>query len=151
MGRLYKAKVDKIQELSKQGYLQREIAEKLGLHVRTVRKYDPSNRSTSSGSNPTGSVPESIRNVIALILDYIDFMESNLELDKIRNGHCPRCSEKQFEFDAIKFVYECGNCGHRLVLLSDVCRNCFTQNSLEEYRTRGLYTCKECGHKMKYN
>lgn len=148
MGRLYKAKVDKIQELSKQGYLQREIAEKLGVHVRTVRKYDPSNRSTSSGSNPTGSVPESIRNVIALILDYIEFMESNLELDKIRNGHCPRCSEKQFEFDAIKFVYECGNCGHRLVLPSDVCRNCFTQNSFEEYQTRGLYTCKECGHKM---
>ncbi len=147
MGRLYKAKVDKIQELSKQGYLQREIAEKLGVHVRTVRKYDPSNRSTSSGSNPTGSVPESIRNVIALILDYIEFVGSNLELDKIRNGYCPRCSKKQFEFDAIKLVYECGNCGHKLVLPSDVCRNCFTQNNYDEEQGYSS-TCKACGHEL---
>ena len=37
MGRLYKAKVDKIQELSKQGYLQREIAEKLGVWSEPMR------------------------------------------------------------------------------------------------------------------
>ena len=148
MGRLFKARIDAIKELSKEGYLQREIAEKLGVHIRTVRKYAPTNRPTSSGSNLLGSVPESVRDTIAWILDYIEFIESNLELDKIRNGCCPKCSEKQFELDAIKFVYECGNCGYKLVLPSDVCRNCFTQNSFEEYQTRGLYTCKECGHKM---
>ena len=147
MGRLYKAKVDKIQELSKQGYLQREIAEKLGVHVKTVRKYDPTNRSISSGSNPTGSVPESIRNVIALMLDYIEFIEINLQLDKVRNGYCPRCSKKQFEFDAIKFIYQCGNCGYILLQSSDICRNCFAENSYDEEQGYSS-TCKECGYKM---
>ncbi|MBW2342086.1 MAG: response regulator transcription factor [Deltaproteobacteria bacterium] len=150
MGRLYKVKVDEIQKLSKEGHLQKEIAERLGVNVRTVRKYAPSSRSTSSGSNPTGSVLESIRNVIAFILDHIEVMENHMELDKVRNGRCPRCSEKQFELDPIKLVYRCGNCGHRLVLPSDVCRNCFAQNNYDEDTDQDPYKCKECGHEMNY-
>ena len=41
MGRLIKAKIDEIARLRKQGYTQKETAEKLNVHIRTVRKYDP--------------------------------------------------------------------------------------------------------------
>lgn len=41
MGRLTKAKADEIEKLRKEGYTQKEVAEKVGVHLRTVRKYDP--------------------------------------------------------------------------------------------------------------
>lgn len=41
MGRLTKAKQDQISKLRKQGHTQKETAEKLNVHLRTVRKYDP--------------------------------------------------------------------------------------------------------------
>ena len=41
MGRLTKTKIDAIIKLRKQGYTQKETAEKLKVHLRTVRKYDP--------------------------------------------------------------------------------------------------------------
>ena len=41
MGRLTKAKIDAISKLREQGYTQKETAEKVGVHLRTVRKYDP--------------------------------------------------------------------------------------------------------------
>jgi transcriptional regulator with XRE-family HTH domain len=42
MGRLTKSKTDEIRKLREQGYTQKETAEKAGVHLRTVRKYDPS-------------------------------------------------------------------------------------------------------------
>jgi len=145
MGRLYKAKVNSIQGLLKQGYLQKEVAEKLGVSVRTVRKYDPSSRSRTSLGSCTAGIPELVRNVIVWMLDYMQFLEDTLELDKIRNGRCPRCGEKQFEFDAIKFVYRCGNCGYSMALPSYICRNCFAQNNFDQ---EDPYKCRECGHKI---
>lgn len=41
MGRLAKAKIDEISKLRKQGYTQKETAERVKVHLRTVRKYDP--------------------------------------------------------------------------------------------------------------
>jgi predicted transcriptional regulator len=41
MGRLTKAKIDEITKLREQNYTQKEIAEKVGVNLRTVRKYDP--------------------------------------------------------------------------------------------------------------
>jgi len=41
MGRLRKDIVDKIIKLRKQGYTQAETAEKAGVNLKTVRKYDP--------------------------------------------------------------------------------------------------------------
>jgi len=41
MGRLAKAKTDEIVKLRQQGFTQRETAEKVKVHLRTVRKYDP--------------------------------------------------------------------------------------------------------------
>jgi len=41
MGRLTKTKVDEIEKLRREGYTQKETAEKVKVHLRTVRKYDP--------------------------------------------------------------------------------------------------------------
>ena len=41
MGRLTKSKIDEIRKLREQGYTQKETAEKVKVHLRTVRKYDP--------------------------------------------------------------------------------------------------------------
>ncbi len=41
MGRLAKAKIDEIEKLRKEGYTQKEVAEKVRVHPRTIRKYDP--------------------------------------------------------------------------------------------------------------
>lgn len=41
MGRLAKAKIDEISKLRRQGYTQKETAERVKVHLRTVRKYDP--------------------------------------------------------------------------------------------------------------
>lgn len=41
MGRLAKAKTDEISKLRQQGFTQKETAEKVKVHLRTVRKYDP--------------------------------------------------------------------------------------------------------------
>lgn len=41
MGRISRAKIDQIGRLRRKGYLQREVAERLGLDEKTVRKYDP--------------------------------------------------------------------------------------------------------------
>ena len=41
MGRLTKAKIDEIAKLREKGYTQKEVAQRAGVHMRTVRKYDP--------------------------------------------------------------------------------------------------------------
>jgi len=41
MGRLTKSKKDEIMKLREQGYTQKETAERVKVHLRTVRKYDP--------------------------------------------------------------------------------------------------------------
>jgi len=41
MGRLTKKKIDEIAKLRQEGYTQKETAEKMKVHLRTVRKYDP--------------------------------------------------------------------------------------------------------------
>ena len=79
MGRLTKTKVDEIVKLRKQDYTQKETAEKLGIHVRTVRKYDPL-REQKPGSPTTEYVRECEENCMELIdkgehVDDADFMQ----------------------------------------------------------------------------
>ena len=58
MGRLTKAKIDQIAKLREQGYTQKETAEKMKVHLRTVRKYDPLRE-----QKPAGTTPEQLRGV----------------------------------------------------------------------------------------
>ncbi len=90
MGRLLKKKADQIANLRKQGYTQKEVAEKLGVHVRTVRKYDPTRVAVKH--RPTDNdATESIRGVIPVILDWLDIL-AFLLLSYGKDKHaCTRC------------------------------------------------------------
>lgn len=41
MGRLSKARIDQIARLRNKGYLQKEVAQRVGVNIKTVRAYDP--------------------------------------------------------------------------------------------------------------
>jgi len=56
MGRLTKAKMDEIRKLREQGYTQKETAEKVKVHLRTVRKYDPLRE-----QRPISPTPDQVR------------------------------------------------------------------------------------------
>ena len=50
MGRLTKAKIDKITNLRDEGYTQKEVAEKVDVDIKTVRKYDPQGQTVKLAS-----------------------------------------------------------------------------------------------------
>lgn len=56
MGRLTKSKIDEIRKLREQGYTQKETAEKVKVHLRTVRKYDPLRE-----QKPVGTTAEQLK------------------------------------------------------------------------------------------
>jgi len=56
MGRLTKAKIDEVVKLRQQGYTQTETAEKVKVHLRTVRKYDPLRE-----QRPVRATPEQVK------------------------------------------------------------------------------------------
>jgi len=49
MGRLSKVKIDRIQKLRNKGYLQKEVAQMVGVNIKTVRVYDPLPRTSKPG------------------------------------------------------------------------------------------------------
>ena len=51
MGRLRKTKVDMIVKLRRQQYTQVETAEQVGVHLKTVQKYDPLRRPKRTVTN----------------------------------------------------------------------------------------------------
>lgn len=57
MGRLTKSKIDEIAKLREQGYTQKETAEKAGVHLRTVHKYDPLRE------KPVGPTAEQVKEI----------------------------------------------------------------------------------------
>ena len=50
MGRLTKGKIDKIINLRNEGYTQKEVAQKVGVDIKTVRKYDPQGQTVNLAS-----------------------------------------------------------------------------------------------------
>jgi len=70
MGRLTKAKTDEIGKLRKEGYTQKETAEKVGVHIRTVRKYDPLRDQEKDGvtSEALNETREALKELVARYL-----------------------------------------------------------------------------------
>ena len=96
MGRLIKAKIDEIAKLRKEEYTQKETAEKVGVHPRTVRKYDPLRQDRAekrSVENRLSVLEEAIR----VCWDYIDLLYWVIVRSPIGDSLetktyvCPRC------------------------------------------------------------
>ena len=147
MGKLYKAKVNEIRELRKQGYLQKETAEKVGVSEKTVGKYAPSSERRIAQSGRFKNIPDPVYRIIDSLLDHIDIIEKviQLELDGVS---CPRCLEGKLVFDKYKFFYVCSECGHILYTPNNICRNCYTINDLQNNPNIESGICRECGHDM---
>ena len=144
MGRLTKKKADQIANLRKQGYTQKEVTEKLGVHVRTVRKYDPI-RVTVKHCHTDNDDTESIRGVIPAILDWLDIL-AFLRLSSGKDKHaCPGCYTDSLEFDSDKETFIRRKCGYRPIMPEDIYRNCFALNRLEFDKDSSIWVCQEYG------
>lgn len=105
MGRLTKAKIDEIARLRREGYTQAEIAQKVKVHVRTVRRYDPLREQKPAGVTPeqVKEIEESCRRLVAEGLAH----ESNgrYGISPLGRSACERFKElKQLEM--LKFMTE---------------------------------------------
>lgn len=144
MGRLTKKKADQIANLRKQGYIQKEVAEKLGVHVRTVRKYDPT-RAAVKHRLTDNDTTESIGGVIPVILDWLDIL-AFLLLSSGKDKHaCPGCCTDSLEFDPDEGTFICRKCGYRPIMPENICRNCYAINSLQFNKDSSIWVCQECG------
>jgi len=120
MGRLRKAKVDTIIKLRNEGFTQAEIAEKVGVHLKTVQKYDPLRcPKKAADTGPTAGMPtEVLERYLKAAGDWINALELAL-LDEF--GHsitCPNCGVK-LAFGE-KEIYVCKKCGREMPFPKDI-------------------------------
>ena len=141
MGRLTKKKIDEIRGLRKQGYCQKEIAEKVHVHVKTVRKYDPTSKTRKHHTLERRI--EAIEQALAVMLDWLEISARPSVLSD--SLFCPRCqTEESLYYDLQEEVFICSECGFELVLLEAICPQCFSQDTLSFDIQRRRYVCEVC-------
>ncbi len=121
MGRLQKSIVDKIVKLRKEGYTQSETAEKVGVHLKSVQKYDPLRRSASGGT--IGSLKtRSTGDLVAILKtqgDLIDALLTTLRFEvEVKRILCPSCMEGGIVEE--NGVYICSRCGYAMKMFANV-------------------------------
>jgi hypothetical protein len=74
VGRLQKSVVDKIAKLRKEGYTQAETAKKVGVHLKSVQKYDPLRQSVGRGisGSPKTRTTGDLVSILKTQGDFID-------------------------------------------------------------------------------
>jgi len=152
MGRLTKTKVDEIARLRKQGYTQKETAEKVNAHLRTVRKYDPLHeskpREEKSLAERMTAVEEGLRTCWDLLyllhttMLFSDELSSNLEQGLFS---CPRCGEylSYEDYGDGYYRYHCWQCDFKIPLFSELCYKCLSQGEID--LETDDYVCRKCG------
>jgi len=96
MGRLRKAKIDQITKLIEEGHTQIEIAEKVGVCLKTVRKYDPGSRAGSAKEwQELQALPERMKKLEEAVKSLSIWVFSNqverMATDKKYWLWCPKC------------------------------------------------------------
>lgn len=116
MGRLTKAKIDLIVKYRKAGYTQGETAEKTGVHLKTVQKYDPlkrpgpAERAGSVKASPEQDLESRLRD----LGDWIGIFQIAL-VDTNTDLKCPRCFHSRLGLDHDDDnLYVCKKCGYKL-------------------------------------
>ena len=118
MGRLTKKKIDQITKLRAEGFTQKEIAEKTGVCLKTVRKYDPGSISGSAKEwQELQGLPERVKK-LEEIVKTLSALALSYQLEKGEEylAWCPACdnavvvqgaSDKKTK----KSYYRCSECG----------------------------------------
>jgi uncharacterized protein YkuJ len=117
MGRLTKKKIDRIAKLRSQGYTQIEVAEKEGVCLKTVRKYDPGSISGSAKEwRELQSLPGRVKNLEEVVKTLSALATSyQFEKDGEFVAWCPKCDgqviTKRMEHKKTKkSYYGCARC-----------------------------------------
>lgn len=120
MGRLRKSIIDMIIKLRKKGYTQAETAEKAGVNLKTVQKYDPlrqPKKATSINSAKGGSIDD-LEYCIKLTGDWVDSIITTLRANIDAELICPKCMQGKLAIDDEGNVYFCKKCRYVMPLLS---------------------------------
>jgi len=147
MGRIPKSKIEQIEALLQKGYLKKEVAKEVGVHVRTVSKYDPNRKPKSEKGYSMKGRQENMSELLRTLFDWL-YIQQHLDPMHADSIECPRCqlsSLRWTELDSDVF-YHCVNCGYRLIWPWEICRRCFSQCFSYDSETR-QYICPECGNR----
>ncbi len=151
MGRLAKSKVDEIAKLKEEGYLQKEIAERLHIHLKTVRKYDPLHEIRQRGQRSTEDRLAALEEGVRASWDLLDLLHcAMLRSDEFRHSleettyHCPRCDGK-LKYDDQEATYVCRDCKHKFPPPLYWCYHCLSQQEMDYIETTGELACRRCG------
>jgi hypothetical protein len=143
MGKISKEKRDQIAKLRKEGYCQKEIAQKVGVSVRTVRNYDPTRKSKPVSHDHADQRLKAMWEVIPLILDWLDILIPLLLFGE--NHECPRCGAEEIEFDPGELIFFCYNCELSLTFPREICRECLSLYHVHHDERDTAWVCSACG------
>ncbi len=146
MGRIPKSKIEQIQALLQKGYLKKEVAKEVGVHARTVSKYDPHHKTKSVTSYSMKRQLEAVSEAVKTLLDWQCLLQDQHQL--VGTFECPRCQAYALRFTEVgsdELFYLCVRCGYRLTWPWEICRQCFSQDVVYDRETR-QYICPECGN-----
>jgi hypothetical protein len=154
MGRLSKAKIDRIQNLRKRGYLQKEVAQMVGVNIKTVRAYDPLPRTSKPGAAVIKE-PEEPKPSIELYKDLVNLANwvTVLSLYLPDNIPCPNClfpsrmePRKKSKTVVLKALengdYKCPECSTVFVSPPQLAWRLLVREVAEELRREGRLPAK---------
>lgn len=152
MGRLVKAKTDAIAKLRQEGYTQKEVAQRLHVHPRTVRKYDPLHQERlqeRSVEDRLSTLEEAVRTSWDWIELFHTAMVRHPGLGSELYGDeyiCPRC-QGELVYDDEESIYICSWCGHKLSNSCSWCYHCLSQEEMDYVEKEDDFVCRTCGVK----
>jgi len=156
MGRLTKAARDEIGKLRREGFTQNEVAERLKVHVRTVRKYDPLHKAKPHAQHAVEERLEALEEALRTSWDWIDLLYSTMlrspELRDILDNVaylCPRCQGKLEYDEGGENTYVCSRCRHWLSLPYDWCYHCLSHERMNYVEAINDCVCPKCGARRR--
>ena len=153
MGRLTKAKINEIAKLREQGFTQKETAEKVKVHLRTVRKYDPLHQSKPRGGQSVEDRLAALEEGVRACWDLLDLLHCVMLRSPVLGNRleeetfpCTRCGGK-LRFDEEEATYICRNCKHKFPPSLYWCYHCLSQQEMDYIETTDGWVCRRCGAK----
>jgi len=120
MGRLQKSKVDEIIQLRMDGNTQMETAEKAGVNLKTVQKYDPLRKSKKSVRPHMQLSADLLEYYLKCLGDWVDSIITTLRFGVNTELTCPACMHGKLVFDEEVEMYICKECKYEMPLPSYV-------------------------------
>jgi len=147
MGILEKRKRDRIVKMRKEGYTQKEVAEAVGVHVRTVRKYDSVRGAGSVKGRSLEARLTACEEALRTSLDWLHLLSFMVPTDE--EHLCPKCGSYRMKYDDyVESTFVCERCGYQYTLPFHLCHECFSRDiNYDDYP--GYAVCERCGNRRR--